>query len=467
MEVEVPSELETPSIAEIGMATPGAGTEDRLYIALRLLWEERSFIAKVVLRGTLLFLVIALLIPATYESTTQLMPPSTQSATAGMLAAIAGGGVGGGVGGVGGGGGGGGAMSMAADLLGLRTSGALFISILRSDTVEDDLINQFDLRHVYWLKTYRSARKKLESRTEISEDRKSGVITITVSDRDRQRAAAMAQAYVDELDRMVVTLNTSAAHRERAFLEGRLQVIKLELDKSAKQFSEFSSKNTAIDIKEQGRAMVEAAAMLQGQMIAAESELHGLEQIYTPNNVRVRSVQARITELQHQLEKLGGSATPSPDASENSAAVYPSIRQLPVLGVKYADLYRELKINETVYEVLTKEYELARVQEAKEVPSVKVLDKAEVAERRSGPPRTLIVLGGMVLSFCLAAVWLFGKEAWNNTDPQDHRKRFAEEVATTMGNKLHWKHARDASLKIIPGSLRQRFHRNHNHTKQD
>src|SRR5438874_1730942 len=116
----------------------------------------------------------------------------------------------------------------------------------------------------------------------------------------------MAEAYVEELNRLVAELSTSSARRERLFLEGRLKAVNQDLEVAEKEFSQFSSKNTAIDIKEQGKAMVEAAATLQGQYIAAQSELEGLKQIYTDNNVRIRSVKARIAELKHQLERIGG-----------------------------------------------------------------------------------------------------------------------------------------------------------------
>lgn len=351
-------------------------------------------------------------------------------------------------------------MGLGADLLGLRSSGALFISLIGSDSVRDDLIDRFDLRHVYWTSTYKSARKGLSRNTDVEEDKKSGVISITVTDRDPKRAAAIAQAYVEELNRLVASLNTSSAHRERVFLEERLKVVKQELDESARAFSEFSSKNVAIDIKEQGKAMVEAAGELQGQVIAAESELQGLEQIYAPGNVRVRSVQARIEELKRQLNKLGGSASPGPTEIGSGDSIYPSIRQLPVLGVTYADLYRRVKINETVYEVLTQEYELARVEEAKEVPSVKVIDPAKSPERRSGPSRLLISLGGGFLSLCAAAMWVFGKEAWQGTDDQNPRKILAEEMAIAVSQQFRW---RELSRAILPWTVAN--HGNGNHSK--
>jgi uncharacterized protein involved in exopolysaccharide biosynthesis len=443
-----PEALEAVGIDRPGIDRPVVDRPeiDRPYLATKLVWEQRRFIANFVARGTLLSLLIALLLPSSYESKAELMPPDSQSSAMGTLAAL-----------TAGSGGAGGVLSSAADLLGVRTSGALFINILSSHTVEDRLINRFDLRRVYRTRTYAKARKQLESLTTVSEEKKSGVLTIVVSDRDPKRAAAMVQAYVEELNHMVADLNTSAAHRERVFLEERLQVVKQELDRSAKEFSDFSSKNAAIDIKEQGRSMVAAAATVQGQIIAAESELRGLEQIYNVNNVRVRSVQARMAELQQQLQKLGGSAS----VPESAADSYPSLRQLPVLGLTYADLYRRLTINESVYEALTKEYEMARVQEAKEIPSVKIIDPAELAEGRAGPSRTLITVAGALLSLCVAGVWLFSAEAWANTDDRNPRKILAGEILTAAGKTARWSRARELSGQLTLFGFRRHFHTNH------
>ncbi len=194
-----------------------------------------------------------------------------------------------------------------------------------------------------------------------------------MTDVSPQRARDLAQAYVEELDRLVSQVSTSAARRERIFIEQRLAAVKTDLEAAEQQFSAFASKKGTPDIKEQAKAMVESAALLQGQVIATQSELQGLEQIYTSNNVRVRALRARLNELQSQLQKLGGTDAPLvPDsATPDSSApepMYPSIRQLPLLGVEWADLYRKMKIQETVYELLNQQYELTRIQEAKEIP---------------------------------------------------------------------------------------------------
>src|SRR5208282_2880851 len=178
---------------------------------------------------------------------------------------------------------------------------------------------------------YAATRKKLASRVTVVEDKKSGIINVTVEDRDRTRATAMARAYVEELNDLLARVNTSAASREREFLEKRLAAVHTELDQASKELSDFSSRNATLDPQDQGKAMLESAAMLQGQLIAAKSELSGLQQVYTSENVRVRSLQAHIAELEHQLNNLGGKSYAGATTLDSNS-LYPSIRQLPVLG---------------------------------------------------------------------------------------------------------------------------------------
>jgi len=186
--------------------------------------------------------------------------------------------------------------------------------------------------------------------------------------------------------------------------------------------------------------MVEAAATLEGQLIAAQSELEGLRQIYTDQNVRARSTQARINGLKAQLNKLAGTAADAQqtDADAASNAPYPTLRQLPVLGVPYADKLRRMKVQEVVFETLTKQYELAKVQEAKEIPAVKVLDAPVVPELKSFPPRLLIMLLGTFLTTMAALVWVLGTVYWHETDPRDPGKVLAAEVIHTIAARLPW-----------------------------
>src|SRR6185437_2261400 len=262
--------------------------------ALHILWDQRAYLRKIVLRGVVVVTVIVLLIPAKYESSTRLMPPDPQlSSGLSMLASLAKGS-----------GSGSSMSSLPLEMLGMKTSGALFADMVTGRTIQDHIIDKFNLQKVYWDRTKDDARKTLSKYTDVSEDRKGGVITITVTDRNRQRASQIAQAYVDELDKLVAQVSTSSARRERQFIEQRLESVKRDLEAAEKEFSQFSSTNTTLDIRDQGKAMLEAAATLQGEEIAAKSELEALEQIYTPNNIRVRSAQAKLAELQRKEKEF-------------------------------------------------------------------------------------------------------------------------------------------------------------------
>jgi uncharacterized protein involved in exopolysaccharide biosynthesis len=384
-------------------------------------WAERAFIFKAALIGFIAASAFALLLPLRFESTVRLMPPDQQSSMSlAMLASKVDERLGG----------------LAGDALGLKSSNALFVGILRSRTVEDRLINRFDLRRVYHVSLWKDAHERLEGNTEIAEDRKSGVITLTVADQSAERAAAIARGYVEEPDRMTAELTTSAAHRERVFIEERLKTVKQDLDAAARDFSSFASKNAAIDISAQGKAMLEAAASLQGEMIAAQSQLSSLKQIYTENNIRVRAAEARVAERQvAQMEGTDASLR-QPVPAVTDAASYPSIRMLPILGVPYADLFRRLKIQEAIYETLTKQYELAKIQEAREIPTVRVLDPANVPETKSAPKRTLIVASGTFFAGFLAMVYLLGSDRWQTLEPDHPVKHFTREIQQGLTQDL-------------------------------
>jgi uncharacterized protein involved in exopolysaccharide biosynthesis len=388
---------------------------DRNIARVRLFWNRRELLGRVAAVGLLASLLTAFAIPVRYDSTTRLMPPENQSSSSLMMMAA----LSGKAGGLG---------NIAGDLLGLKSTGALFTAILLTRTVQDRLVTQFDLEKVYGSRIRADARLRLQENTQIAEDLKSGIITIAVTDHNAKRAAELARAYVTELNTVVVELNTSSAHRERVFLEGRLVEVRRDLEIAEQNFSEFASKNTAINIEAQGKAMIEAAGTLEGQLIAAQTELESLKQVYAAGNVRVRATQARVDEIQRRLQDLRGHSETS---MQSAGPAYPSIRELPLLGVTYADLYRQTKVQEAVFETLTQQNELAKVQEAKETPSVKVIDPAEVAERRSYPPRLLITILGTCLSLAGAMTWIFLESNWREIDTQDPRKILAREVFQT------------------------------------
>ena len=409
-EVEFTSPSETAEAAREQPAIDWLG-------ALQLLWDHRQLLFRTAICAVVISTAIAFLIPRRYESNASIMPPDSLNTNSGammtMLAERASPGL----------------AAMAGNMLGVKNTGALFVDLLRSRTVQDHLVDRFQLQKVYWVRYKQDARKILNKRTDISEDRKSGVIALTVTDKNAPRAHDLAQGYVEELNKLVSEVSTSSARRERIFIEQRMVSVKNDLEDAEKQFGAFASKNTALDIKEQSKAMVESAALLKGQLIAAQSEMEGLQQIYTPNNVRVRAAGARIEELQRQLQKIGGTDASLVSDVTQSDDLYPSIRKLPLLGVQWADLYRRMKIQETVYELLNQQYELARIQEAKEVPTVNLIDPPDLPEKKSWPPRLLIIGLLTVLSLAGVVVKIFGSERIQSLEHDDPRRQLAMRVA--------------------------------------
>jgi len=436
----------TPAEPELVYEESAAAIRERQAEMLRLLWSRRRLLLRAFVAAVLASTLVAFLIPKSYTSTAQLMPPDAQSSSGlAMLATMATAKAGPYAG-------------MAGDLLGLKSSGALFIGILRSETAQDRIIHDFNLQKIYGTRLLADAREKLDQNTTISEDRKSGILTISVTDHDPKRAAAIANAYIDQLNLLVAQLSTSAARREREFLEERLKVAKAELDRATQALAQFSSKNNTLDIETEGRAMLDAAGMLGGQLIAAQAQLEGLRQIYTDNNPRVKALTANVAELRKQLEKLGGvdeassaarlpaqgaprAAAAEPDtvaSGKLGALPFPTIRNLPLLGAKYADYYRAAKIQETVFEMLTGQYELAKVQEAKETPSVKVLDPGEVPEKKSFPSRLLIIFLGTFFGMAGCILVILAQHRWESTEASDPRKVLAQEVLASVKARLPW-----------------------------
>lgn len=399
--------------------------DDRKGEKLWALWRSRRFLWGVTWKTLIASIVLAFLVPSHYKSAVRFVPGESSSSNGngsmmGLLSKALGGdnsSVGFGL--------------DAASLLGAKTPGAFYVEVLKSRTVQDRLINRFDLRARYRKSTYLEARKKLAKFTDIEEDKKSGVITLTVTDYEPKIAAQMANAYVDELNRLAVDLNTSSAHRERQFLEERLTTAKQDLARASAALSQFTSKNSMVDPQNEGRAVMDAAARMQGELIASETELKGLQQIYSDDNVRVRTLKARMAELQSQLRKLVGQSndTTAQDAVAGWSAPYPSMHTLPGLGSRYAELYREAKIQEAVYAFVTQQFEMAKIQEAKELPIVRVMDAGVAPEKRSSPIRSLIVTGSVFGAFLLACLWVLGKYRWQQIPADDSYRLLAADVA--------------------------------------
>jgi capsule polysaccharide export protein KpsE/RkpR len=390
-----------------------------------LFWDCRRLFARVAGIVFVLTIVVALLLPKEYVSQARIMPPDQGSNSAAMIAALIGKSSAGGLAG------------LAGSLLGAKNNGALFVALLHSGTVSGHLIDRFSLQRVYHKRYREDTAKRLGHLTKITEDTKSGVITIAVTDETRERARDLTQGYLDELNSLVAKVNTSSAHREREFIEQRLNTVQAELQRAQLELSDFSSKNTTIDIKEQTRATVDAGAKLEGQLIAGESELDSLRQIYGNQNVRVRAAEARNAILQRELQRANGGSVPNPDGEDTDAShPYPALRQLPQLGVRWANLYRNVRIHETVFDLLSEEYETARIEEVKSIPTLSVIDVPGLPERKSGPHRTLIVLVSTLLSVVMTAAFLLARRSWRAIEGEDARRVLASRIG--MAFRSYW-----------------------------
>jgi uncharacterized protein involved in exopolysaccharide biosynthesis len=411
---------------------PAPDPEDKKGEKLWALWRSRRFIWGVAWKTLLASIVLAFAIPAHYKSSVRFVPAENSSGAGsssmmGLLSKAIGGNDNSSMG-----------FGLdAASLLGAKTPGAFYVEVLKSRSVQDRLINRFDLRARYGKDTYFEARKKLTSFTDIEEDKKSGVISLTVTDYEPKIAAQIANAYIAELNRLAVDLNTSSAHRERQFLGERLATAKQDLSRASASLSQFTSKNSMVDPQNEGRAVMDAAARMQGELIASETELKGLQQIYSDDNIRVRTLKARMAELRSQLRKLVGPEGEAAGAGTiDFSAPYPSMHTLPGLGSRYADLYREAKIQEAVYAFVTQQYEMAKIQEAKELPIVRVMDAGVEPEKRSSPIRSLIVGGSVVGAIFLACLWVMGKNRWEQVPADDSYRLLAADVAGEVRSVL-------------------------------
>jgi capsule polysaccharide export protein KpsE/RkpR len=402
----------------------------RVHWAVRalFLWGHRRLLFRVTAISLLLSVTLSFfVIPKRYTAIASIMPPDSGSAGSMLMSALS---SKGGLGALGG---------LAASLLHDHNSAALYISLMESGTIANHLINRFDLRKVYHKRYYVDAAKHLARETKITDDKKSGVITLKVEDTDPVRARDLTQAYLDELNKLVNQTSTSSARQERIFIEQRLRSVQNDLENAQIELSDFSSKNTTVDITAQTRAMVDVGARLEGEIVAERSGLESLRQMYTDDNARVRQAEARIGVLQSELNKLAGSSNPPasvPGSSQQTAGeLYPPLRQLPRLAVRYTDLYRRVKVEEAIFELLTQQYEMARLEEAKDVPVVRVIDPPGIPEKKSFPPRVILSVVLTLIAFAVASAFLLLRERWANVDSSDPRKRLTDAITGSISRR--------------------------------
>jgi uncharacterized protein involved in exopolysaccharide biosynthesis len=289
-----------------------------------------------------------------------------------------------------------------------------FVAFLKSSVIAERMVQRFDLMHLYHSRLRSETRAQLARRTAIQEDRRTGVIAVTVTDGSPERAAQMAQAYAQELEKFSVEMNTTGAHLERVFLESRVKEIESELSAASARLSTFSMSSGLLDAKEQPIGMMQQAAKLEAAIIELKAELSAQEQVYAPDSLK--APRARLAELERRLASIHGkSGIPAGDAEGNQ----PSIHQLPKLGAAFIDLARRVKFLEGVATYLNEKLEMAKIEEVKQLPTFRVMEPAEVPELRVWPRRTLIVLAAFGLSLIASILFVFLSTSWQATD-KDH-----------------------------------------------
>lgn len=318
--------------------------------------------------------IISLLMPNIYTGKTMILPADEDKGMlmGAMLSQIAG---------IGGGGGGGGGLS---GILGGVSKAEMYITILKSEAIKDPIIDKFKLMELYEAKYRVDAYKKLGGSSKFTAGKKDGIITIEVDAKDPKLAAALANSYVDELGKLVAGLGMTGSGRNRIFLEKRLVEAKADLAKAEDDLKAFQSKNKAISLPDQARATIEGVGQLRAQLAMQEVQLHSLQSQFTDGSQEIKTAKASIASIRSQLAALEGKG-------EGSSSI-PSVGSVPQLGQEYVRRMREFKIQETVLELLTKQYEMVKINEVKDVSPFQVIQKASLPERKSKPFRSLIVL---------------------------------------------------------------------------
>jgi capsule polysaccharide export protein KpsE/RkpR len=288
--------------------------------------------------------------------------------------------------------------------LGIRNPLDLYAGMLKSRTVADNLIQRFDLRKLYDIDTQVAARKALAGQTSIIVGR-DGIITIEVDDRDPKRAADLANGYVDELTKLTQTLAITEASQRRLFFEKQLKLAKDGLSTAEVDLKKTQESTGLIQLDEQGKAMIESIARVRAEIAAKEVELSAMQTFATPQNPEYQRLAQQLSGLRVQLARL---EIRSGSSEVNS--LLPT-GELPKAGLEYLRRLREVKYYETVFELLAKQFELAKVDEARDTSIVQVLDQALPPDKRSGPRRTFIVLATTLLTGVFAVGLALAREA--------------------------------------------------------
>ena len=346
-------------------------------------------IVKTTLGMALVGSITAMLLPTRYTASTSLLPPQqSSSAGASLMAQL------GSLGSV---------ASLAGGSLGLKNPNDLQVAMLKSRTVEDAMVDRFHLRELYHKKYQSDARKKFEKYVDIDSGSKDGLIRLSITDRDPKRAADMANGYVEEFKRLSATLAFTEASQRRLFFEQQLGQAKDNLAKAEEDLKATGLKTGLVQLDSQTRATIELVAELRGQIAAKEAEISAMRSFATAENPDLRMAEQQLAGLRSQEERMGA-------ASESGSNALVPKGSMQEAGLQYVRKLRDVKYYETIFELLARQYEMAKVDEARQGATVQIVDRAIVPDRRSSPQRTLIVLGTAILGLFLGVVWAFAAE---------------------------------------------------------
>jgi tyrosine-protein kinase Etk/Wzc len=377
---------------------PEDSPESSLLKRIVVLVEHRRLIVGGMLICALLTAVIALVMPVNYTASTVILTPQTTSGSASALLGELG------------------SMGALASLAGdgqFKSQSDTYLGVLNSRTVSDSLIQTFHLRDVYRNRTMVDTRKALARHTHIETNR-GAFITITVDDHDVHRAAALANGYVEELYRVNQRLALTTGAQRRLFLEQQVDAERGPLGKAEDAFQEIQQKTGVIQLAGQEEMTLRSIAQIRAAISAREVQLESMRTTTTEQNIDMQRAESALAALREQLKKAESGSGATDDDS-----YFVSASRIPRDGLEYLRRMRDLRYHEALFEMLSRQYEAARIDEAKAPPLIQVLDKAIVLDKRSWPPRRLLVMlatltSGILLS---AAVLLKGRLAQIAAEP--------------------------------------------------
>jgi uncharacterized protein involved in exopolysaccharide biosynthesis len=342
----------------------------------RLLFGAPLFVA-------VLSAVLSFSLPNIYKATTKLLPPQqAQSSAAALLSQL------------------GGVAGMAAGVASLKNPNDLYIAMLKSRTVADKLIGKFDLKRLYDVELQEQARKALEDSTSITSG-KDGLITVEVESKDQKLVAQLANGYVAELASLTTTLAVTEASQRRVFFERQLELAKDNLAKAEMRLKGALDTHGVISVDAESRAMVEMAARLKARISAKEIQLSSMGAFVTANNPEYKMATEELASLRAELSKLENGRASGTRVTDGS-------RQQD--GLENVKVLRDVKYYQMLYELLAKQYEVARLDEAKDASMIQVLDPAFEPERRFKPKRAVVVVVSTLIAFVFACLWVFISE---------------------------------------------------------